>query len=343
MPEYWNTIKEPCIIEGTNTQPKIIGKITPPIIKCKPNNSLWIRFTRDGGKSYISLWPKTLQAVSSFSARFLQIFDHEKKNSKINIVEHLISCLMALRITDIDIETTKRVPVAGAWFSGYHNVLKDKVIPNPNRILNNIQLNHGSIDAFPLREKLANGMIRSVNWNNISYSKMEKWLERKISIEPANSLIIEVVNGKHGDVMDLEEKSFKVDFRDKEEWFEKHMWAKPIGRVHKILPYTLLRVFSKITRSKAIGPANYTMIYPGSTKEKVWNRMGEKYKEDHNEYLAHTAISDLPAELKVALQDLWWVTVDCKITLSNTNHLYRMEWIKQIIEDQLFTNVPPIQ
>jgi hypothetical protein len=82
------------------------------------------------------------------------------------------------------------------------------------------------------------------------------------------------------------------------------MAAKPIARTQKILPYVLLQMFSKMTGSKAIGPKNYTMIYPRSTKEKVWKSMQEQYREDHNEYLAHTAVCDFPAELYTILHSL---------------------------------------
>ena len=336
--EYGNTIKEPCTVTWANTEPKLLGKKTPPIVRFIPNNTQWIRFSWDGGKTHISYGPETLKAVDALSARFLQILNTWNKKKSINIVEHLISCLMALKITDIDIETTRRIPIVEAGSSWYFNTLKDSVVQNPNRIVNNIQVNDKVIDNLPQTEKVANQITRNVNKDrSIEYKQTDCGLERKITIQKDSTLIIEVQRGRHHDVMDIEEKTFSVNFWDQQEWFEKHMAAKPIARTQKILPYILLQIFSKMTGSKAIWPKNYTMIYPRSTKEKVRNSMEEQYRSGHNEYLAHTAVCDFPAELYTVLHSLWWVTVDCKFSLSDTNHTFRMNVINQIITDGLFT------
>jgi len=352
--QYGNTIAKPCIINGENTEPKLLGKKTPPTITCTPNNTQWIRLSGDGGKTYISFGPETLKAVNAFSARFLQVlnaWEKEssiarflqvvnawKKQSSINIVEHLISCLMALKITDIDIATPRWIPVVEAGSSWYFNALKDHVIPNHNRIVNEIYVDENIINQLPSEEKLANGMTRKVSPDkSVEYTQMDHGLERKFVIQKDTTLTIEIQQGKHNDVMDLEEEKFTLYFGDKQEWFEKHMAAKPIARTKKILPYMLLQIFSKMTGSKAIWPKNYTMIYPRSTKEQVWKSMKEQYREGHNEYCAHTAASDVPAELYAALHKLWWVTIDCKISLSNTNHLSRMKVINQILADELFS------
>ncbi|MBP7848278.1 hypothetical protein KA013_03630 [Patescibacteria group bacterium] len=67
--------------------------------------------------------------------------------------------------------------------------------------------------------------------------------------------------------------------------------------------------------------------------------MFPKYALGHNEHLAHSAIADFLGEKQALCASLDVQDIQAKITLSNTNHLFRVSALKQMFKDNIFAPI----
>ena len=284
-------------LEFTGPSPFFPGNVSMTVIK----GCSGISFQDQNGIIDYDL--SSLQGHQAKStARYLKL---DNGAAKIRVAEHLLSAFHLAGVTDALIICPKsQVPTCGSGIKQFYDALHS----------NRVQLD------------VKKEIVRTVK--SSEYRSQRNGIETLITVNPSNTLDILVDSGRHPDLIDLNEQPFYIE--DVHTNAEDHYEAMPVARIQecwKYLAWNLMRTIG----FKGISEDNYIIASPGATQGQIAQQMQDQYQEGRNEYLAHTAVCDFPGEL-LALGS----KVVGSFTLSNTNHILRVEAIKQFYREGVF-------
>jgi len=247
----------------------------------------------------------TLKWVKEMWARFLQVLD--PTGQPIKVVEHMISWLLASWVTQADIETTT------------HKNFFPVVWPGISPVVDALEWNVVYWNDLPNYEYLFEKPF-------LIESEVFPWAS--IKIEPSDTFDVSV-STKHSDVSTMWEQP--LDIKDIESCIQDHLHARPIARVQNFIVYCAFHAMRKIPwQHKLYGINPETYILPGrkSNGDQIVEKMRPEYQEGRNEHYAHTIFSDFLGEVRTFFP--WWIKA--KITLTNTNHISRIELLRKLSE-----------
>ena len=124
------------------------------------------------------------------------------------------------------------------------------------------------------------------------------FVERSVTIEPADRLIIQVDSARQPDIQNNPE-SHAMSIQEGED-LSPYLQARPIMRLDKKWKEWVLFILN--LRSFALTRETYFRSRKGMSREEVVKRMYPIFQPGQNEHLYHTAIADFPGELATFLQ-----------------------------------------
>ncbi len=111
-----------------------------------------------------------------------------------------------------------------------------------------------------------------------------------------------------------------------------YLKARPIMRLRNKFEEAVLFLLN--LRSFALTRETYFRSRKSMTPAQVVSRMHPIFQDTQNEHFYHTALADFPGELGVFLEG---DDLHARIILSNTNHLFRMEALKALFSQKIFS------
>lgn len=158
-------------------------------------------------------------------------------------------------------------------------------------------------------------------------------IERSLKVSPSDHFEVVIESSYHPDAGSVIPEHDGITLRDSDD-LSIHADARPVARVTSRIKYFLLRTLMR--GSEAITPKTYFMATPGDTQESLVEKMHPRYQDGRNEHLYHTATSDLIAELVQIFGD---AILKMKITISDSNHRFRLNALKQLQDEGAFERV----
>lgn len=171
-------------------------------------------------------------------------------------------------------------------------------------------------EIITVRSKIIHSIIDS----NPKY----KGIERMMSIEPADRLIVEVLSAQQPDINNNPDAS-PIMIQEGEDITD-FLRARPVMRLANKFQESVL--FFMNLRSFALTRETYFRSKPSLTREQVVARMFPEFQEDENEHLYHTAVADFPAELGSFLRGRH---LHARIQIKDGNHSFRMEALTRLL------------
>lgn len=283
-----------------------------------PSENKGIHFVVEGGGK-IPYTPDTLHAIDGIFGRMLRITDREQK-VQILIVEHLLSAIRLLGLSDIEIhigascraplvsrdvpviwynKPTYFIPVCGPGVSGY-----------VEQLLPACAFTGESQDPYIVQSKSSFSMAEPIQ------SKYRGCI-REVIIEPADQGSIHVHSHYQPDIENNPQaQPFIISDQD-DVW--NHLSARPMMRLTSRTAAIIIWILN--FRSFALTSETYFKSRPQLSPKEVVGRMQSQYQKDQNEHLVHAAIADLSGELWAFIGNrrfLW------RIILKDANHVFRM-------------------
>lgn len=282
-----------------------------------------------------------MEAIDSPLWRMLCIKD-ESSDTKIMLVEHLLSAIQLLWLTNIEIVlndssywplTSTKVPLFWFWHPTYWiPVMWPWVSGFVQQILPHCRETNKTSEIITVNKKAV--------YQITDLDPRYNGIERMMSIEPADKLITKIISAVQPDILNNPEaQPFTIA-----EWenITPYLNARPIMRLGSTAPNPITRLLSSKwkeiflwllnLRSYALTRDTYFRSRNGMTKEDVVKRMHIQFRENQNEHLVHTAIADFPAELWAFLR---WRHLHACITLADTTHVFRMAALKQLLTNEI--------
>ncbi len=208
---------------------------------------------------------KTVTYESQLGARFLSAQIGE---TRLKVVEHLISALVAARVNDVivslpDGANNNYIPVIGPGIEPIYS-----------------QLKAARID---LASDLPEFEVTTTTMLTGEKTALHAHISDTLGFRTSAFL---------DDVVDFEPSRFEE--YDLLGSLENHKDARPLARIQgwKIIPYLWLK-----SKLNGINPETYVMAMLGDSAEKIISRMDPKYQSGKNEHFAHTSVADFLGEL----------------------------------------------
>ena len=289
--------------------------ITPPNylwwgkgkINIKPKKTPWINING------VPITPDTLQAVKDVTgARYLQII--WKDGKPIKVIEHLVSALFAAGIhsADVDIE----------WKMGFLPVIGPGIKPVYDDLMSAWVNRNNELPIFSYTWR----------WPKKIESKRIPWAY--IIIELSNTFDVEV-STKHKDLADINEQPLCIN--DVYWEIQNHINARPIARIQQAVMYYGFKILKNLPwiQLKWINPEVYILPWRNDTWEDIVHMMHAQYQEWRNEHYAHTIFADFLWEAHIFFPG----EIQAKITLINTNHISRVELLRELYDSLQLQNI----
>ena len=240
------------------------------------------------------------------------------QGTEVRVVEHLASALHLAGITDARVvmsDGARSVPQRGAGIEAMYRLLRSQ---------------RQVTDDVPREVKVV---------KSSTYEFFNKRIGDMTSVcaYPSDSLDITVLAARQPDLCALGEKPLQVNAVYA--GCEQHLSARPLARLatrifHTHPIYALWRA-ARAVGYRGISEENYVLVTPQDTPQTVCGKMQPCYREDMNEFLAHTLFCDFPGEL--------YAIGNCQIkggfTLKNSNHLTRIDALRQFVKEGVFSLV----
>jgi hypothetical protein len=322
------TLLQPVILQGKKVDPFSGGILnTDAFCIVKPSDIPGISFRV--GSTIIPYDSVHLQAIDSTLGRMLRVTDNAQ-TFQIVLVEHLLSAIQLLWLTNIEIvldesdsgpltssavpifwlkKKTYWIPVMGPGVSGFVGALAGHSRP---------------LSEVPEIIKIHTKAVYSIIDPNPKY----KWIERMMSIEPADRLIVQILSAQQPDINNNPDAS-PITIEEGEDVSD-FLRARPVMRLANKFQESVL--FFMNLRSFALTRETYFRSKPSLTREQVVRRMFPEFQEGQNEHLYHTALADFPSELWAFLRGRH---LHARIQIKDGNHSFRMQALAHLLFDYI--------
>lgn len=241
----------------------------------------------------------TLEFSTAGTARFMSL---QAGKTRFKVIEHLVSALVLSQITDVIVKPEK-------GFRGYTPVVGPGIEPLYSTLIANRH-------CFEV-----NQVLQQVESSD-SFTAEYKGEEARLSVAPAEKFNLSIAS-YHPDLVDLE--SVPLDVPNFYNGVASHLEARPVARIQKGLEAYLYPLLKSCL--KGISPKTYLMALSGDTADDIVAHMAPEYREGRNEHYAHTASSDLPAELYAHFPGEFRGNLEFS---GRSNHKTRMDLLKQL-------------
>lgn len=322
------TLSRAVVLVGKKVDPLSGGFFTTDsyfLVKPSEKNGIHFRV----GDVLIPYNQNHLTAIDSKLGRMLRVED-DKKTIQILLVEHLLSALQVLWLTNIEIvldkssygpSTSTKVPI---FWLGHPTHWIPVMWPGISGFVKELSPYCTSLSQVPQIVKIKSAQTHSIIDPNARY----KWIKRSLSIEPADRLIIQVLSAQQPDIIN-NPHAMPVEIS---EWnnLQEFLRARPIMRLRNKFEESVLFLLN--LRSFALTRDTYFRSRNSMTVEEVVIRMFPEFQTSQNEHLYHTALADFPAELWAFLQ---WRHLHAKIKIQDTNHLFRMGALRVLLTPEV--------
>lgn len=325
------TLIQPITLRGKKVDP-FSGGIINTDASCivRPSDFPGISFRV--GSTVIPHDSAHLQAIDSTLGRMLRVTD-DKQTFQIVLVEHLLSAVQLLGLTNIEIVidesdfwplTSSTVPIF--W-------LKKKTYwipvmwPGVSGFIEALAGYSRPLSEVPEIIKVHTEAVYRI----IDPKKKYKWIERMMSIEPADRLIVQILSAQQPDINNNPNAS-PIAIEEGED-ITNFLRARPVMRLANKFQESVL--FFMNLRSFALTRETYFRSKPSLTKEQVVSRMFPEFREGQNEHLYHTAIADFPSELWAFLRGRH---LHARIQIKDGNHSFRMEALTHLLSSYIGEN-----
>ncbi len=259
------------------------------------------------------------------------------------VVEHLVSALTAAGLSDVKInfdawhKKSFFVPIVGPGIKWIVDAIRGKT----QELLTSAQdhqIAEMNIDIFSswCPQEYTSGMFTVTidpTVQAICYSYTENNIHRSITLSPHTGYSVCIESARQRDVVDLFEEPFTVE--DVDQLDDIDLSARPMARVANFKSKIALTLLNALWVCNGITQETYFFANPWDNRSQIVSKMFPKFKAGHHEHLAHSAVSDFPWEKQALCASLWVQEMHAKITLNNTNHMFRVAVLKQIFKDKI--------